>query len=117
MSDAAQPKPPAVSRRSILAVAALAAALPVMAGIAWWGAVAIEARTTAAVRSALLADGNTWATVTPDGLIVHLTGTAPNEPPGFRAVNIAGGVIDAGRVRDALEVEALREVAAPEFSV
>lgn len=117
MSDAAQPKPPAVSRRSILAAAALAAALPVMAGIAWWGAVAIEARTAAAVRSALLADGNTWATVTPDGLIVHLTGTAPNEAARFRAVNIAGGVIDAGRVRDSLEVEALREVAAPEFSV
>ncbi len=117
MSDAPQPKPPAVSRRSILAASAVAAALPLMAGIAWWGAVAIEARTAAAVRSALLADGITWASVQADGLAVHLAGTAPNEAARFRAMNLAGGVIDAGRIRDGLEVEALREIAAPEFSV
>jgi OOP family OmpA-OmpF porin len=88
-----------------------------MAGIAWWGVTTIEARTAAAVRSALLADGITWAEARADGLAVHLTGTAPNEAARFRAVNLAGGVIDAGRVRDSLDVEALREVAAPEFSV
>lgn len=117
MSDPALPKPPAVSRRSILAAAAIAVALPMMAGVAWWGALAIEARTAAAVRSALLADGITWAGVRADGLAVHLSGTAPNEAARFRAMNLAGGVIDAGRIRDDLEVEALREVAAPAFSV
>lgn len=117
MSDDAPPKAPAVSRRSVLAASAVVAALPLMAGIAWWGAVAIEARTAAAVRSALLADGITWASVQADGLAVHLAGTAPNEAARFRAMNLAGGVIDAGRIRDGLEVEALREIAAPEFSV
>ncbi len=94
------------------AVAALLAALA-----AAWAAVVVENRSAAAVRSRLLADGITWASVTTDGLQVRLDGTAPNEAARFRAVNLAGSVVDSARIRDRLDVTPVQAIEAPRFSV
>ena len=104
-------------RQVLLPVAAVSLAA-MLAGLgAWWAAVAIEDRSAAAVRSLLLADGITWATVEADGLQIRLTGTAPNEAARFRAVNMIGTVVQAARVRDELDVTAMSGVQAPRFSV
>ncbi|ODM42163.1 OmpA family protein [Cereibacter johrii] len=102
---------------SLLASAAFltAAALAVVG--ASWAATVIENRSVEAVQSRLTAAGLTFVEVHADGLQVWLRGTAPNEATRFRAVNLAGGAVDATRLRDALEVTPVREIEAPRFSV
>ncbi|NEX47436.1 OmpA family protein [Pseudotabrizicola algicola] len=84
---------------------------------AWASAIVIEQRSEQAVTSRLLDAGITWATVEANGLQLHLTGTAPNEAARFRAVNLAGSVIDASRVRDMLDVTPVKAIEAPKFSI
>lgn len=89
-----------------------------LAGLAAWAsALAIESRTSAAIQSRLLNAGLTWVDVRADGLQLHLTGTAPNEAARFRAVNLAGSVIDSARVRDGLDVAPVKAIEAPTFSL
>lgn len=104
-------------KRALLAPAAFLCAAALALGTAQWAAGAIEERSVAAVNSRLLADGITFADVSSDGLEVWLRGTAPNEAARFRAVNLAGSVVDAARIRDGLEVLAVRAIEPPRFSV
>ena len=85
--------------------------------VAWVSALVIESRSSTAVTSALLTEGYTWAVVDANGLQVILTGTAPNEATRFRAVNLAGSVVDSTRVRDHLEVTPAAATQAPRFSI
>nr|WP_151718244.1 OmpA family protein [Gemmobacter serpentinus] len=84
---------------------------------AWTGAALIESRSVSLVRSQLLTQGMTWVEVKASGLQVRLLGTAPNEAARFRAVNLAGAVVDSARVRDRLDVTPVRAIEAPRFSV
>ncbi|MEO6300625.1 MAG: OmpA family protein, partial [Paracoccaceae bacterium] len=93
-------------------VAALLAAL-----VAWGLAIVVENRSGTAVTSRLLAEGYTWANVETNGLIVALSGTAPNEAMRFSAMNLAGTIVDSGRLRDGFEVTPAKVVGAPRFSV
>ena len=111
------PTVPVRLRPAILAGGAATVAAIVMVLAATWAAQAIEARTARAITSRLLADGITWASVTTDGLQVRMSGTAPNEAARFRAVNLAGGIVDAGRIRDGFEVAAVGAIQPPRFSV
>ena len=115
------PKPsPAHARRSspaLLALSAFVAAAALALLLSWGLARVVEARSAAAVTTRLLAEGYTWATVKADGLIVALSGTAPNEAMRFSAMNLAGTVIDSGRLRDGFEVEPTQVIAAPRFSL
>ncbi|MBN2905352.1 MAG: OmpA family protein [Rhodobacteraceae bacterium] len=77
----------------------------------------IEQRTGAAVRAALAEQGIAWASVVPDGTLVHLTGTAPDEAARFRALSATGAVVDSARLLDEVEVTPSTPVAAPRFSV
>ncbi len=101
----------------LIALGAVTGAGAVAALAAWASAVVIEQRSEQAVISRLLDAGITWAAVDADGLQLHLTGTAPNEAARFRAVNLAGSVIDASRVRDMLDVTPVKAIEAPKFSV
>lgn len=104
-------------RKTVLTIAAvLVAALLASLG-AWWSALAIESRSAAAVTSRLLSEGITWASVESNGLQVRLNGIAPNEAARFRVVNMAGTVVQSSRVRDQLEVTAMRAIEAPRFSL
>ena len=84
---------------------------------AWTGVMVIENRSEAAVRSVLLTEGMTWTDVRASGLQLRLHGTAPNEAARFRAINLAGTVVDAARVRDRMDVTPVRAIEAPRFSV
>ena len=109
------PKPP--YRPGVLAASAFVTAAAIALLLSFGLARVVEARSTALVTSRLLAEGYTWANVEADGLIVALSGTAPNEAARFSAMNLAGSVVDSGRLRDAFAVEPAQVIAAPRFSV
>ncbi len=91
------------------------------AGLSYLGAIAavnvVEDSTEIGVREAL--DGNAldWAEVQADGLQVLLFGTTPSEAMRFKALSTAGGVVDAARVVDGLDVEQAKALKAPQFSI
>ncbi|QUS36632.1 OmpA family protein [Falsirhodobacter algicola] len=105
-----------LSRKIVLPVTFVGAAA-LAAGAATLATGAIETRSEAAVESRLTAEGITFAHAEADGLSVHLTGTAPDEATRFRALNVAGGAVDASRLRDDMTVLPARAVDAPEFGV
>ncbi|MFN3575732.1 MAG: BON domain-containing protein, partial [Tabrizicola sp.] len=110
---------PRLARLSSTTLALLAFLLAgvVMVSVALGAAKVIETRTQKVVSSKLAEAGIDWITVTTDGLQVRLTGTAPNEAARFRAVNKVGELIDASRIRDALDVTPASAIEAPKFSV
>lgn len=77
----------------------------------------LESETQAQVDRALLASGQTWATTRADGLLVHLTGLAPDEPARLRAIEIIGQVLDTRRLRDRTTVLQSSEIHKPRFSL
>ncbi len=103
--------------QTLLAVVAFALAAALSTLIAFGASVVIENRTAVAITSRLMTEGYTWAEVGADGLRVTLSGMAPNEVTRFRAVNLAGEVVEATRLVDAFEVTPARSVDAPRFSV
>lgn len=103
--------------QTLLAVGVFAGGAVLAALAAWASALAIEARTAEAVRARMVEADVRWITVSADGLQLLLTGTAPNEAARFRAVNLAGSVIDSSRVRDLLDVAPVKAIEAPEFSL
>ena len=102
---------------NLIALIAFSGAAVLAMLVAYVMAIIVENRSTAAVRARLDSAAMTWASVEADGLQVVLTGTAPNEAARFRAVNLAGGVVEASRVRDQLDVTPARAIEAPRFSV
>lgn len=103
--------------QAVLAAIAFGMAAVLSGLIAYAAALVIENRSAKVVTTRLLGDGITWASVTADGLQVHLSGEAPNEAARYRAVNLAGAEVEASRIRDDLQVAKVRTVAAPRFSV
>ena len=101
----------------LLAFAAFFVAAALAVVLSWGMARVVEVRSVAVVNSRLMAEGYTWATVAADGLIVSLSGTAPNEAARFSAMNLAGSVVDSGRLRDGFAVEPAQVIAAPRFSI
>ncbi|MCP5071705.1 MAG: OmpA family protein [Rhodobacteraceae bacterium] len=77
----------------------------------------VERHTTHEVESALLAAGQKWATIRPDGLIVNLTGLAPDEASRLRAIEIMGEVVDAKRIIDLTSVLQSSDIVPPRFSL
>lgn len=92
-----------------------AAALSVVTAVIAVGA--IETRSEQAVQSALTLEGQSWVNVEADGLLLHLTGMAETEALRFRALSIAGTVVDAAHLIDEMEVRPAAEIRAPDFSV
>ncbi len=111
--------PPTRPRLSEGALASLAFGVAgVLALLCGWGlATLVESRTAEVIRTRMLTEGYSWAHVTTDGLIVALSGTAPTEAQRFAAINLAGGVVDTGRIQDNFAVQPGKVVAAPRFSV
>lgn len=102
---------------ALATAAAFAAAVFVALLFAWASVLLMERISERAVRSRLLTDGITFATVEADGLRLILTGTAPNEAGRYRVINLAGMVVDSSRVRDQMEVTPARAIEAPRFSL
>lgn len=77
----------------------------------------IEDTSELAVRNGLDTADLPWAEVHANGLQVYLTGTAPSEADRFKAVSVAGRLVDASRVIDQMTVTDTDGLAAPRFSI
>jgi OOP family OmpA-OmpF porin len=78
---------------------------------------AVESRSVLAVQEAIVSQGHDWAKVLGDGLQVIIEGEAPTEAARFRAMSVAGGIVDASRVIDNIQVIDTAGIAAPEFAI
>lgn len=99
---------------TISASFAIAAVLSVVA--ASFSVELIEDSSEIGVREALDENGMTWAEVEADGLQVTLAGVAPTEAVRFAALSTAGGIVDAARIIDDMQIEAAAAIAPPRFS-
>ncbi|WP_299847064.1 OmpA family protein [uncultured Roseovarius sp.] len=77
----------------------------------------IEESARNTVRDTLDANDLVWSEVDANGLQVFLGGTAPTEALRFKALSIAGTVVDAARVIDQMDVADSADIAPPAFSV
>lgn len=68
--------------------------------------------------SAVLAEGGyDWASVRADGLVLHVSGPAPDEATRLNALTKINTVVAAGRVRDAITIVEPDALHAPRFSL
>lgn len=77
----------------------------------------IEDSSRRAVRDTLDRAGLVWADVDTDGLQLFLAGTAPTEAVRFKALSLAGTVVDAARVIDQMLVQDAADIAPPRFAI
>jgi len=101
----------------IPAAAALAGAALLAIVVAILAVGQIERGARGQISRVLLADGQDWANVTVDGLHVTLSGTAADEATRFRALRLAGTVVDGTRVHDVMKVTPAEAIVAPRFSI
>ncbi len=85
--------------------------------VATFAAAVIERSSANGVKLALDVEAMNWADVTADGLQIELTGTAPSEAERFRAITVAGQVVDATRVIDNMKAADSEGLAPPRFSI
>ncbi|WP_294606701.1 OmpA family protein [uncultured Roseovarius sp.] len=78
---------------------------------------AVEDGSRRAVRDMLDLRNMVWAEVDTDGLQVFLAGTAPSEAARFKALSVAGTIVDAARVIDQMLVQDAADIAPPRFSI
>ncbi len=97
------------------AVFAGAALLSLLAAALLGGTV--EQQTRADLEAAFVQERMTWVEVETDGLRVHLSGTAPDEPARLAALRLAGGVVHSARLRDSIEAENTAGTVAPVFRI
>ncbi|MDW3222827.1 MAG: OmpA family protein [Paracoccaceae bacterium] len=76
----------------------------------------VEDSSEIGVRNALDDNELIWAEVEADGLRLALSGTAPSEALRFQALSVAGSIVDAARIIDLMQVEAVAAIAPPRFS-
>jgi len=78
---------------------------------------ALERSSREGVDFALRVEGHDWSEVQADGLQVVISGEAPSEADRFKALSVAGTVVDAARVIDNMSVLDTETLVAPRFSV
>lgn len=100
---------------AVLSAFLLAAGLSLVA--ARFAVSAVEDKTEIGVRRAFDNAGDGWAEVEANGLRVILTGTAPDEAARLHAVSVAGGVVDAARIINDMDVKPTADLRPPRFSV
>ena len=105
----------APSKHALATAGTLALAAVVALGAATVSVGMIERTTQAEIVERLQDEGHGWAEVRTDGLLVSLSGESPSEAARFRALTLAGMVVDGARVLDEMTVRPGLEIAAPEF--
>ncbi|MEL6550481.1 MAG: OmpA family protein [Pseudomonadota bacterium] len=78
---------------------------------------ALERSSARGVDFQLRVEGHDWANVQADGLQVVISGEAPSEAERFKALSVAGGIVDAARIIDDMSVTDTDAVVAPRFTV
>ncbi|NHF72169.1 OmpA family protein [Paracoccus xiamenensis] len=110
-------RPGRSARQVVLTLFLLAAA-----GIGSWQAAIriaaqIETRSAAQIWAALASEGQSWASVSTDGLVVRLRGTAPDEVARFRALTTVSGLVDDRRILDEVKIAERDMLEPPKFSL
>lgn len=77
----------------------------------------VEGRSVIAVQEELADNGHSWASVIGDGLQIVIEGEAPSEAIRFRAMSVAGSVVDASRVIDNMSVVDTQSLEPPTFAI
>jgi len=106
-----------VSRKRILGLTLFILAAGLAFSAAYLSANWVEGRSKSAVQRVMTLQGYEWVTVSVDGLQLKLEGTAENEATRFRALTLAGSVVDPDRVLDNMHVMEKSHAAPPRFSV
>ncbi|SFC93223.1 OmpA family protein [Tropicimonas isoalkanivorans] len=101
----------------IISAVSLALAAAGCLGVATLAADIIESRSGDAVRLALIDAGYDWTEVHTDGLQVHVGGIAPTEAERFKALHVAGTMVDAARIVDRTAVTPSKPLAQPRLSI
>ncbi|WP_066107689.1 OmpA family protein [Salipiger sp. CCB-MM3] len=101
----------------LIPTTAFVAAAALCVGTAFFSMQMIETASRQDVANALSRDGQDWAEVDVNGLQVFLIGTAPDEAARFRAMTVAGSVVDSARVIDQMLVADAEAIEAPRFSM
>lgn len=100
----------------LIGVIPFAAAAVLSYVAAGFAVTAVEENTEIGVRRALDEQAHGWAEVQADGLQVILSGVAGSEAIRFQAISTVGGVVDAARIIDEMNVAPSADLAAPRFS-
>lgn len=77
----------------------------------------IERGSAETVTKALKDEGFDWARIRTDGLIVHMSGEAPDEAGRFKALAIVKNTVNEARVEDAITIATPADLYAPKFSL
>lgn len=77
----------------------------------------IERLSVREVRQALYDDGFDWVSVRANGLLIHVSGPAPNEAARFNALAVSKRIVNGTRVRDAIQVVDPDDLHPPRFSL
>lgn len=104
-------------RAILFALVAFAAAGAGAWRIAGEATARFERDTAAELEAGLRAAGQGWAGVAVDGLVVTLSGSAPDETSRFKAAEIARAVVDERRIRDETTVAAVAPLPPPPFAL
>ena len=105
------------SRNAVIAIVAFVGAAVLAVGVAVASVSLIERQTRAEIESRLTAEGLTWVEVGIDGLLVTLRGQGPSEAARFRALSLAGAVVDGTRILDEIDVAPGMEIEPPRFQM
>ncbi|MFN3954522.1 MAG: OmpA family protein [Pararhodobacter sp.] len=108
---------PIPGKPTLLSLAAFVLAAGLAAGAAMVLATAVERYNANRLGSELFDSGLQWVAFDVDGLRVHLSGTAPSESARIRALQVAGGLVNAARVSESFEVASRSVVVAPVFRI
>lgn len=95
-----------MTRLSWLKLGLLACACGGAYGIAVVSVDYVESRKIARVSDTLTANGIDWAEARPDGMLIELSGEAPDEAARFRAITLASHITNPAHLRDAMTVPA-----------
>lgn len=77
----------------------------------------VERETLTKARAGLAGAGETWAGVEADGLILTLTGAAPDEARRLAADSVLRQIVDPRRLRDATTLAAAPDLPSPAFAL
>lgn len=105
-----------MKNKTLLAsVAAFALAMALAAVTALLLTTLVERRMRQSLDDAFVRASMPWVAVEVDGLAARLSGTAPDESQRIRALRIAGEIVDASRISEAIEVPIADGLVAPVF--
>ena len=99
------------------AIAGFLASVAAAFVVASYAVTSLENATLRTTRSALVASGQSWASVATDGTWVEFAGTAPDEKGRIQALDVLGAVVSTSRIRNVTDVAETVEEIAPDFAL